>query len=483
MGTRAKRREAFPREEVLGVFVKIFYSQLRNVITPNYIYQICVAMKESLPVKIAFSCRPSLRTLFGHEAHPPKHKTLLKAFRHAFVLTACSLPCSSSFAQETNVVNPPSVEQPPGLDPNASQKPTQVAAGATSPDSVAPTSTTAAPDTQKPSQPLLQVMDKAPIAHARDLSVAFREASERVLPSVVTILGQTKDIDPTQEALGFYDETDQSIYDSVGSGVIIDPSGTIITNNHVVAEAKRVLVRLYDGREILASDIRKDRDSDLATLKIKSDEPFPSTPLGNSDVLGVGDWVLAIGSPFSLDSTVSAGIISGKGRMLEGMIRGQLVQTDASINPGNSGGPLVNLAGEVIGINTAIATRSGAFQGVGFAIPSNRVRWVTSELIQNGSVRRALLGVRTDRIPQSVANNLKLSPRGGAYVIQVTPNRPAEKAGVKVGDIIVQIGSQPIRTNTELGEIVEQMPVGEKSELVVLRSKEKIVLPLQLESR
>ena len=391
-------------------------------------------------------------------------------------------------AQDT-ANTPPAVEPPPGLQvepPTATSttSPTieNTATSTKSPDSVAPESTTMNPDKEQ-RQPLLQVMDKAPIAHARDLSVAFRTASEKVLPSVVTILGQTKDIDPTQQALGFVDEGDPSIYDSVGSGVIVDSTGLIITNNHVVADAKRVLVRLYDGREIVAEDIRKDRDSDLATLRIKSDEPFPFTPLGDSDELGVGDWVLAIGSPFSLDSTVSAGIISGKGRMLEGMIRGQLIQTDASINPGNSGGPLVNLAGEVVGINTAIATRNGGFQGVGFAIPCNRVRWVTSELVSHGAVRRAMLGVRTDRIPQNVAATLKLPPRGGAYVIQVTPNRPAAKAGIQVGDIIVQIGAQAIRTNTELGEIIEQLPVGETTEVALLRAKERLVLPIKLESR
>lgn len=382
------------------------------------------------------------------------------------------------------VLSPPAVEPPPSLE--AGTRPVQDTAvtksANPSPDSVAPDSATMNPD-KKSVKPLLQVMDKAPIAHARDLSVAFRAASEKVLPSVVTILGQTKEIDVTQRALGLIDENDPSIYDSVGSGVIVDASGLIITNNHVVNDAKRVLVRLYDGREMVAEDIRKDKDSDLATLRIKSDEPFPYTPLGDSDELGVGDWVLAIGSPFSLDSTVSAGIISGKGRMLEGMVRGQLLQTDASINPGNSGGPLVDLAGQVIGINTAIATRNGGFQGVGFAIPSNRVQWVTSELVNNGTVRRALLGVRTDRIPQNVAASLKLPPRGGAYVIQVTPNRPAAKAGVRIGDIIVQIGSYPIRTNTELGEIVEQLPIGESTEISILREKEKVVLPIKLESR
>jgi serine protease Do len=402
----------------------------------------------------------------------------------ALLFTGSISPISSHlFAQETTT-SPPAVEPPPALE--IGTRPISEAVSdkvpSPSPDSVSPDGATINPDKQQRA-PLLQVMDKAPIAHARDLSVAFRTASEKVLPTVVTILGQTKDIDPTQQALGFADEGDPSIYDSVGSGVIVDATGLIFTNNHVVADAKRVLVRLYDGRELIAEDIRKDRDSDLATLRIKSDEPFPFTPLGNSDELGVGDWVLAIGSPFSLDSTVSAGIISGKGRMLEGMVRGQLIQTDASINPGNSGGPLVNLAGEVIGINTAIATRNGGFQGVGFAIPSNRVRWVTSELVNNGSVRRAMLGVRTDRIPQTVANTLKLPPRGGAYVIQVTPNRPAAKAGIKVGDIIVQIGEYPIRTNTELGEIVEQLPIGELTDVAILREKERVTLPLKLESR
>jgi serine protease Do len=402
----------------------------------------------------------------------------------ALLFTGSISPISSHlFAQETTT-SPPAVEPPPALEIGTRPISEAVAdkVPSPSPDSVSPDGATINPDKQQRA-PLLQVMDKAPIAHARDLSVAFRTASEKVLPTVVTILGQTKDIDPTQQALGFADEGDPSIYDSVGSGVIVDATGLIFTNNHVVADAKRVLVRLYDGRELIAEDIRKDRDSDLATLRIKSDEPFPFTPLGNSDELGVGDWVLAIGSPFSLDSTVSAGIISGKGRMLEGMVRGQLIQTDASINPGNSGGPLVNLAGEVIGINTAIATRNGGFQGVGFAIPSNRVRWVTSELVNNGSVRRAMLGVRTDRIPQTVANTLKLPPRGGAYVIQVTPNRPAAKAGIKVGDIIVQIGEYPIRTNTELGEIVEQLPIGELTDVAILREKERVTLPLKLESR
>lgn len=377
----------------------------------------------------------------------------------------------SAHAQEAtpSTPTPPAVESPPGIEATATATSTSEA---TAPSDSA----------SKPVEPT-QIIDKEPIAHARDLSVAFREASEKVLPAVVTILGQTKDIDPTQEALGFIDETDPNLYDSVGSGIITDPSGVIITNNHVVADAKRVLVRLYDGRELVAQDIKKDRDSDLAILKISSPDPFPAIPLGNSDELSVGDWVLAIGSPFSLDSTVSAGIISGKGRMLQGMIRGQLVQTDASINPGNSGGPLVNLTGEIVGINTAIATRNGGFQGVGFAIPSNRVRWVTSELASNGSVRRAMLGVRTDRIPQGIANELKLPVRGGAYVIQVTPNRPAAKAGIKIGDIITQIGSQPIRTNMDLGEIVEQMPIGEKTDLSIIRGKEKMTLPIQLESR
>ena len=167
----------------------------------------------------------------------------------------------------------------------------------------------------------------------------------------------------------------------LGSGVIIDPSGIILTNNHVIDGADEVIVELADGREFRANDVRTDPQTDLAVLRIKVDEPLPAAQLGDSAAMDIGDWVLAIGCPFELDLTVSAGIISGKGRALAAGRRANFLQTDAAINPGNSGGPLVNLDGEVVGINTAIASSTGTYQGVGFAIPSDLAKWVMAQLI------------------------------------------------------------------------------------------------------
>ena len=189
-------------------------------------------------------------------------------------------------------------------------------------------------------------------------------------------------------------------HDGMGSGVIIDKSGIVLTNNHVVEGADTVTVRLSDGREFKATDIKTDPQTDLAVLHIKAKGDLPAAHLGNCDNLEIGDWVIAIGNPFGQEKTVTAGIISGKGREL-GSQRTKFLQTDAAINPGNSGGPLVNLDGEVVGINTAIASNSGGYQGIGFAIPINQAKWVTEQLIKNGSVSRAYLGVRSANSPKS----------------------------------------------------------------------------------
>ena len=173
--------------------------------------------------------------------------------------------------------------------------------------------------------------------------------------------------------------------DGMGSGVIIDKTGIVLTNNHVVDGADKVTVHLSDGRDFVATDIKTDPQSDLAVVRFKPDSDLPVAHLGNSDDLEIGDWVIAIGNPFDQEKTVTAGIISGKGRELHEMTRmhgPKFIQTDAAINPGNSGGPLVNLAGEVVGINTAIATNSGGYQGIGFAIPINQARWVTDQLVK-----------------------------------------------------------------------------------------------------
>jgi len=246
------------------------------------------------------------------------------------------------------------------------------------------------------------------VDQAKSLSRAFRAAAKKVLPTVVTVRTVVK---PHEEKKGepgqnpfkgtpfedlFGDEVPGFNFDvpetpelGLGSGVIIDASGIVLTNNHVVEGADEVVVRLADGRELPATDIKVDARTDLAVLRIKASEPLPAAPLGDSDKLEIGDWVIAVGNPFELEGTVSAGIISAKGRTLGSVGRARFLQTDAAINPGNSGGPLVNLDGEVVGINTAIFSRSGGYQGIGFAIPINLAKWVTPQLIRGGRVERA----------------------------------------------------------------------------------------------
>ncbi len=254
--------------------------------------------------------------------------------------------------------------------------------------------------------------------------------------------------------------------EGVGSGVIVDPSGIILTNNHVVDGADEVLIELADGREFKADEVKTDPASDLAVLRIKGAGSLPTATLGDSDQMQIGDWVLAIGNPFGLEQTVSAGIISGKGRELE-TTRARMLQTDAAINPGNSGGPLVNLEGEVIGINTAIATNNGAFQGVGFVIPSNLAKWVMGQLIKQGSVDRAYLGVAPREVTRTIAAHIDHAKRGeGALIEEVTADSPAAEAGLKNGDIIVEVNGHKIHSPAELRELVERATVGTHNDTV-----------------
>lgn len=262
---------------------------------------------------------------------------------------------------------------------------------------------------------LSQPGDKQPqtreMATAENLSVAFRDVAKRVLPAVVSIETRTKAVEvSTNEELPFDDELFQQFFgnrpelremfrnrripprEGKGSGFIIDASGIVLTNSHVVEDADRIVVRLHDGREIEARSWASDARSDVAIVRIEAEHPLPAVPLGNSDQSEIGDWVLALGNPFDIGVTVTAGIISAKGRATGINERENYLQTDAAINPGNSGGPLVNLAGEVVGINTAISTRSGGYDGVGFAIPVNMARWVAEQLVEEGRVRPGLSG-------------------------------------------------------------------------------------------
>ncbi|MCH5373751.1 MAG: trypsin-like peptidase domain-containing protein [Planctomycetes bacterium] len=246
----------------------------------------------------------------------------------------------------------------------------------------------------------------------------------------------------------------------LGSGVIIDPSGLVLTNNHVVAGGGQVSVRLYDGREFSASQVWTDPKTDIAVVKLDGAKDLTAAKLGNSDMVSIGDWVLALGQPFGLESTVTAGIISAKHRGIGITARDNFLQTDAAINPGNSGGPLVNLNGEVIGVNTAISSRSGGNDGIGFAIPINLAKWVANQLAKEGVVHRAYLGVGIQPVSQKLADQFHVKPREGVVVTDVFPNTPAAKAGVKSGDVIVEFAGVAVSSPQELQTLVEQAQMG-----------------------
>ena len=323
-------------------------------------------------------------------------------------------------------------------------------------------------------KPLLnEAQAEAAVGQARALSAAFRQAAERVSPAVVTILVDTDEPEyartETGELVPLYDE--DGFDDSVGSGVIIHPKGFVLTNSHVVANATRIVVRLADKREFMVERIKHDKDSDVAMLILMdSPDDLEIAELGDSDKVEIGDWVIAIGSPFEYDSTVSAGIISGKNRSLKQIRRGKLLQTDAAINPGNSGGPLVNLDGEVIAINTAIASSSGGYQGIGFAIPSNQAKWVLKQLARYGQVRRAYLGVDISDLRANVAARTGLRmDHGGVLVNRVNPNSPASVAGLQDGDIIVKFGGIRVRDSRDLQGVVERQEAGTSHPVTYLR--------------
>lgn len=345
------------------------------------------------------------------------------------------------------------------------------------------------------------------IASAKDLSTAFRVAAARVLPSLVTIettgkeAEKSKGDDPDNRSrrrnpfegtpfedmfkdapfghdLPFDLQPDRRQQDGVGSGVIIDTSGLIMTNSHVVGGGKNVnvLVRLSDGREFKAVDVRTDPKTDIAIVRIEGAKDLVAAKLADSDTISVGDWVLALGQPFGLESTVTAGIISATRRGVGINARESFLQTDAAINPGNSGGPLVDLDGKVVGINTAISSRGGGNDGVGFAIPVNMAKWVGDQLTKSGNVRRAYLGISIQQVTAREAKQFGVRPREGVLVSDVFPDTPAAKAGVKPGDVIVEFAGIKVASPRELQLIVERSDLGKPHELVVVRDQNPTTL-------
>jgi serine protease Do len=267
---------------------------------------------------------------------------------------------------------------------------------------------------------------------------------------------------------------------SLGSGFILDKGGFIVTNNHVIENADQIKVRLADEREFEAKVVGRDSKTDLALIRIDDAKDLSPLKLGDSEKLEIGSWVLAVGSPFGLEQTVTAGIVSAKGRFIGAGPYDDFIQTDASINPGNSGGPLLNMNGEVIGINTAIVAQG---QGIGFAIPVNLAQNIIAQLKEHGSVTRGWMGVGIQDLTPELSQYYGLKDQKGVLVTQVFPGDPAEKAGIKVKDVIVAVDGKPVVTSRELSSAVAGMAVGSQVPVRILRDGKEQTVKVDLAER
>jgi serine protease Do len=270
---------------------------------------------------------------------------------------------------------------------------------------------------------------------------------------------------------------------SLGSGFIIDPSGLIVTNNHVIDGADRITVTLQDNTTLKATVVGRDESGDIALLKVKPDKPLPAVQFGNSDNARVGDWVLAIGNPFGLGGTVTAGIVSARGRNIHQGPYDDFIQTDAPINRGNSGGPLFDMDGQVVGMNTAIYSPSGGSIGIGFSIPSNMVKNVVAQLREYGHPRRGWLGVRIQEVTPDIAESLGLKETTGAMVAGVNKGGPADKATIQNGDIILKFNNQDVKDMHALPLIVADSAVGDSVPVVVWRNGKQLTLTARLDEK
>ena len=249
-----------------------------------------------------------------------------------------------------------------------------------------------------------------------------------------------------------------------------------MTNHHVVEGAQKIVVKLPGGREFEAKVVGQDSRTDIAVIKIDAKGSLPTAVLGNSDKIEVGEWVMAVGNPFGLDNSVTSGIVSAKGRHIGAGPYDNFIQTDASVNPGSSGGPLVNLRGEVVGINTAIVSQTGANIGIGFAIPINLVKEILPQLKEKGKVTRGFLGVLVQNITPMIAESLGNEKARGALVAKVERDGPADRAGVKVRDIIMEFDGKEIREATDLPILVARSPVNRSVRIKILREKQELIL-------
>ena len=262
---------------------------------------------------------------------------------------------------------------------------------------------------------------------------------------------------------------------SLGSGFVIDPSGIVVTNNHVIGDANDISVIFSDGTRLKAEIIGKDSKVDLAVLRVKSDKPLKAVPFGDSDTIRPGDWVMAIGNPFGLGGSVTAGIVSARGRNIDSGPYDNYIQTDASINKGNSGGPLFNMKGEVIGINTAILSPTGGSVGIGFAVPASTAIPIIDQLRQFGETRRGWLGVRIQSVDDATAEALGLGTPRGALIAGIDEKGPAKPAGLDVGDVIVKFDNREVKDSRDLPRIVAATPVGKSVDVTIVRKgKEEV---------
>jgi len=337
---------------------------------------------------------------------------------------------------------------------------------------------------------------------AEAISSGFRHAAKAALPAMVSIevVGKAQRPGNERDQNGLEDSPFGEFFKNdprfkqffqrgpqqmprthgMGSGFVIDPSGVILTASHVVANADTVKVKLHDGSEYMATDVKTDLRTDVAIVRIKAEGKLPAIPLGNSDALEIGDWVVAIGSPFGLDATVTAGIISAKGRGPGIADREDFLQTDAAINPGNSGGPLVNLNGEVVGINTAISTRSGGYDGVGFAVPINLAKWVADQLIEKGNVTRSFIGVGIQPVNSELARQFNVPVGKGAIVTQVFPDTPAAAAKLETGDLVLKFNGKEVHGSRDLQSIVERLKAGSSYPMLIIRDGKEMTLNVTL---
>ena len=339
----------------------------------------------------------------------------------------------------------------------------------------------------------LSIILNISFANAKPIPESFADLAEKLMPSVVNI-STTQTVRTTTNQFPFqfppgspfgemfkdFERPTERQASSLGSGFIIDENGTVVTNNHVISGADDILVKVGD-KEYKAKVLGADPYMDIAVLKMETKDKFKTVKFGDSDMARVGDWAVAIGNPFGLGGTVTAGIISARNRDINLTRYDDFIQTDASINQGNSGGPLFNLTGEVIGINTAIIApgQSGSI-GIGFAIPANAASSVIDQLIKFGETKRGWLGVRIQEVTKEIAEVEKLKKPKGALVASVGENSPADKAGIKAGDIILEFDGKKINTMRNLPKVVASTKVGKSVELKIWRNKKLISKRLTL---